>query len=149
MAPAPVHRTRAQLKALKTSHPSIVASVQDLVERFDSQHPLPADVIAELTLRLHMLLSEAEATLLAAEAPAVPLGVDVSPQDLRDSLEKFALTRLYPAVFAAGEGDSTADAELRQHLLRLQSTMTPAALGVAAPGCHRACKMNPSRSPLL
>ena len=118
--------------------------------------PLPSHAVGELTLKIHSVLSSAEAQL--ASHPA--------PQALRDALEKLVLTRLHDAVFAAGEGDAKSDAALHEQLARLrvcesawppvlpsaprvwpapshelaplatQPLLTPVRLGVAAPFCH-------------
>ncbi|KAL1514582.1 hypothetical protein AB1Y20_003676 [Prymnesium parvum] len=126
--------TRAVLEALHASASSMALSdkptplrgVFQLIFRHESSAPLPSHMVGELTLKVHAVLSSVESH------PPPPHAAHAS----RDALEKLVLSRLYTAVFGAGDGDAKADAALHAKLAQLQPLLTPARLGVAAPFCE-------------
>jgi hypothetical protein len=122
--------TVSTLHELAAAQPLLMSEVRQFAASFEAQPtPLPSHTVGELTLRLHAILCDAEARLVA-ELPEERQHLAPS---MRDALEKYLLTRLYPSLFAAGEADLTSDAALCAQLTRLQPLFTPARLGVAAP----------------
>lgn len=147
--------TTTWLTKLLVEQPSLMSDVRKFAGSFEYQKPpLPSHSIGELSLRIHSVLCDAESRLIAS----LPEERHHEAQRMRDALEKSILTRLYPIVFAAGDGDLAADEALFANLRRLQPIFTPARLGVAAPFCDAPreawqpaidmlCKINYYRAP--